>query len=187
MPNDNWTNKKITDSCFQFFFETRQLLSSSIPEWYQQTKTRLCQTKGFIFITMKIIVQGTHWWVLINKSTDVPLDTVAKKLNNIVVLQSWDGLYLQQEMKLEHNPFLQIWTKCVKWRVFEQTLPAKGILYPTPELQNWDNRASSPQISGFLSALQGKLEHVSPFLLKYRYWSSWLFCLVHLGKWHVLV
>jgi len=102
--------KKITVSCFHFFFETRQLLSSSIPEWYQQTKTRLCQTKGFIFITMKIIVQGTHWWVLINKSTDVPLDTVAKKLNNIVVLQSWDGLYLQQEMKLEHNPFLQIWT-----------------------------------------------------------------------------
>ena len=33
--------------------------------------------------------------------------TVAKKLNNIVVLQSWNGLNLQQEKKLENNPFMQ--------------------------------------------------------------------------------
>ena len=56
---------------------------------------------------MKNIRQGTTWRVLVNKSMDRLFYTVAKKLNNIVVLQSWNGLNLQQEMKLENNPFMQ--------------------------------------------------------------------------------
>ena len=56
---------------------------------------------------MKNIMQGTPWRVLVNKSMDRLFYTVAKKLNNIVVLQSWNGLNLQQEMKLENNPFMQ--------------------------------------------------------------------------------
>ena len=56
---------------------------------------------------MKNIMQGTPWRVLVNKSTDIPLYIVAKKLK-IVVLQSWNGLNLQQEMRLENNPFMQM-------------------------------------------------------------------------------
>ena len=56
---------------------------------------------------MKNIMQGIPWRVLVNKSMDRLFYTVAKKLNNIVVLQSWNGLNLQQEMKLENNPFMQ--------------------------------------------------------------------------------
>jgi len=56
---------------------------------------------------MKNIMQGTPWRVLVNKSMDGLFYTVAKKLNNIVVLQSWNGLNLQQEMRLENNPFMQ--------------------------------------------------------------------------------
>jgi hypothetical protein len=65
-------------------------------------------------------MQGTPWRVLINKSTDIPFYTVAKKLNNIVVLQSWNGLNLQQEMKLENNPFMQMLMKSAISRMVDK-------------------------------------------------------------------
>jgi len=67
---------------------------------HQAFNLRDIEIKVSLFITVKNIMQGAPWWILINKSADVPINTVAKKLDNITMVQSWNSLNLQQKRNI---------------------------------------------------------------------------------------
>ncbi len=135
---------------------------------------------------MENVMQGAPRCILISKNTDAPSSAISDKLDNILMLQSWNGWNLKKknvgETKLVRCIIYTLTRYShIEWkkRVSE---PAQGIL---DQAVCW-SRASSPQISCHLSAHQRKLWRTSLLRWEHHCWSSWLFPLFHQGELPVL-